>query len=57
MHFSKKSIILPSKENKLVLFEAIKITFCSGLEKLISIAKSGIIGQIKYVKVCFVKLV
>lgn len=37
--------------------EAIKTAFCPGFEKLISITKSGIIGQIKDVEACFTKLV
>ncbi|MFR3818845.1 MAG: Gfo/Idh/MocA family oxidoreductase, partial [Fusobacterium varium] len=45
------------KKNKLVLLEAIKTAFCPGFEKLISIAKSGIIGEIKDVEACFTKLV
>lgn len=46
-----------AKENKLVLLEAIKTAFCTGFEKLINIAKSGIIGEIKDVEACFTKLV
>lgn len=46
-----------AKEYKLVLLEAIKTAFCPGFEKLISITKSGIIGQIKDVEACFTKLV
>lgn len=46
-----------AREHKLVLLEAIKTAFCPGFEKLISIAKSGIIGQIKDVEACFTKLV
>lgn len=46
-----------AKKYKLVLLEAIKTAFCPGFEKLISIAKSGIIGQIKDVEACFTKLV
>ncbi|WP_462351510.1 Gfo/Idh/MocA family oxidoreductase [Fusobacterium varium] len=46
-----------TKENKLVLLEAIKTAFCPGFEKLISIARSGIIGEIKDVEACFTKLV
>lgn len=45
------------KKNKLVLLEAIKTAFCPGFEKLISIAKAGIIGEIKDVEACFPKLV
>ncbi len=37
--------------------EAIKTAFCPGFEKLINIAKSGIIGEIKDVEACFTKLV
>lgn len=67
IYFCKKSITLSSKETnelyeitiecKLALLEAIKIAFCPEFEKLISIAKSGIIGEIKDVEACFTKLV
>ena len=46
-----------AKKYKLVLLEAIKTAFCPGFEKLISITKSGIIGQVKDVEACFTKLV
>lgn len=46
-----------AKEKKLVLLEAIKTAFCPGFEKLISIAKTGIIGEIKDVEACFTKLI
>lgn len=44
-------------QKDLVLLEAIKTAFCPGFEKLISIAKTGIIGEIKDVEACFTKLV
>ena len=46
-----------AQKNKLVLLEAIKTAFCPCFEKLISIAKSGIIGEIKDIDACFTKLV
>lgn len=46
-----------AEEKKLVLLEAIKTAFCPGFEKLISIAKTGVIGEIKDVEACFTKLV
>lgn len=46
-----------AKNKKLILLEAIKTAFCPGFEKLISIAKTGIIGEIKDVEACFTKLI
>lgn len=46
-----------SQKNEVVLLEAIKTAYCPGFLKLISIAKSGIIGEIKDVEACFTKLV
>ncbi len=45
-----------AKDKKLVLMEAIKTAYCPGFEKLLSIAKSGIIGEIKDVEAGFTKL-
>lgn len=44
-------------EKKLVLLEAIKTAYAPGFIRLISIAKSGLIGQIKNVDATFTKLV
>lgn len=44
-------------KNKVVLLEAIKTAYCPGFLKLISIAKSGLIGEIRDVEACFTKLV
>lgn len=38
------------------MLEAIKTAFYLEFEKLISIVKSGIIGEIKNVEACFIKL-
>lgn len=43
-------------KNQVVLLEAIKTAYCPGFLKLISIAKSGLIGEIKDVEGCFTKL-
>lgn len=45
-----------AKERHLVLFEGIKTAYCPGFEKLMSIASSGVIGNIRYVDACFTKL-
>ena len=39
-----------------VLMEAIKTAYCPGFAQLISIAKSGVIGQIRDVEACFTRL-
>ncbi len=45
-----------AKERKLILFEGIKTAYCPGFNKLIDIACSGLIGNIRYIDACFTKL-
>lgn len=45
-----------AKENKVVLMEAIKAAYCPGFQQLINIAKSGKIGDIVDVEVCFTRI-
>lgn len=45
-----------AKDNKLVLFEGIKTAYCPGFSKLLGIACSGAIGNIRNVEACFTKL-
>ncbi len=45
-----------AKEKNVVLFEAIKTAYAPGFIRLISIAKSGVIGEIKDVNATFTKL-
>lgn len=45
-----------SKEHGCILFEGIKTAYCPGFEKLLGIACSGMIGNIRYVDACFTKL-
>lgn len=45
-----------AKERKCILFEGIKTAYCPGFEKLLGIACSGMIGNIRYVDACFTKL-
>ena len=46
-----------AKENGLVLLEAIKTAYSPGFSRLLAIARSGVIGEIKDVEACFTKLV
>lgn len=46
-----------AKEKQVVLLEAIKTAYCPAYEKMMSIAKSGTIGEIKDIEACFTKLV
>jgi len=46
-----------AKEKNLVLMEGIKTAYCPGFSKLLSIAASGKIGEIKDVEATFTKLV
>lgn len=45
-----------AKEHGAVLFEGIKTAYCPGFQKLLGIACSGIIGNIRNVEACFTKL-
>ena len=46
-----------SEKQGCVLLEAIKTAFCPGFLELVPLAKSGIIGEIKYLSASFTKLV
>ena len=46
-----------AEEKGLVLLEAIKTAYCPGFAQLVSIAKSGAIGEIRDVEACFTKLI
>ncbi len=45
-----------AKERNLILFEGIKTAYCPGFAKLLGIACSGVIGNIRGVDACFTKL-
>lgn len=45
-----------ARANRLVLFEGIKTAYCPGFNKLIDIACSGMIGNLRYIDACFTKL-
>ena len=45
-----------ARERKLILLEGIKTAYCPGFHKLLGIACSGIIGNIRNVEACFTKL-
>lgn len=51
-----KALFSAAKEKKLVLLEAIKTAYCPGFDKLMGIACSGLIGNIRGVDACFTKL-
>lgn len=50
-------LIKLAKENKLVLMEAVKTAYCDGFSKMISLAKSGVIGDIINLDASFTKLI
>lgn len=60
LSFSKDSTealhALAARNNK-VLIEGIKVAYCPGFQELISVAKSGIIGEIRDVEACFSRLI
>lgn len=45
-----------AREHDLILFEGIKTAYCPGFNKLVGVACSGVIGNIRNVEVCFTKL-
>lgn len=45
-----------AREHDLILFEGIKTAYCPGFNKLLGVACSGMIGNIRNVEVCFTKL-
>ena len=46
-----------AKQKNCILFEGVKTAYCPGFSKLLGIACSGIIGNIRGVEACFTKLV
>lgn len=46
---------LAAEHNK-ILYEGIKTAYCPGFNKLIDVACSGMVGNIRYVDACFTKL-
>lgn len=51
-----EEVFAEAKERGLLLLEAIKTAYCPGFQKLLGIACSGIIGNIRNVESCFTKL-
>ena len=45
-----------ARSHELILFEGIKTAYCPGFNKLLGVACSGMIGNIRNVEVCFTKL-
>ncbi len=52
-----KEVYLLAASKELVLMEAVKTAYCPGFVRLISVAKSGLIGSIKSIDATFTKLV
>lgn len=46
---------IANRKNR-ILFEGIKTAYCPGFIKLMDVARSGLIGSIRYVDACFTKL-
>ena len=51
-----KELFEYAKEHGLILFEGIKTAYCPGFTKLLGIACSGVIGNIRNIEACFTKL-
>lgn len=51
-----KTLFQLAKANQAVIIEAVKTSYAPGFIRLVEIAKSGIIGNIKSVEACFTKL-
>lgn len=45
-----------AKQRNRILLEGIKTAYCPGFTKLMDVARSGLIGNIRYVDACFTKL-
>lgn len=45
-----------AEENNVILMEAIKTAYCPGFNQLLSIVRSGAIGNVRDVEACFTKL-
>ena len=45
-----------ARANNLILFEGIKTAYCPGFNRLLGVAGSGLIGNIRNVEACFTKL-
>lgn len=45
-----------ARQHQKILFEGIKTAYCPGFTKLMDVARSGLIGNIRYVDACFTKL-
>ena len=45
-----------AKEQKLILFEAIKTAYCPGFNKMLGLACSGTVGSVRNIEACFTKL-
>ncbi len=45
-----------ASEKGLILMEGLKTTYCPGYRKVLQLAKSGTVGEIKYIESCFTKL-
>lgn len=51
-----EEVFIYAKEHGLILLEGIKTSYCPGFQKLLGIACSGMIGNIRNVEACFTKL-
>jgi glycerol-3-phosphate cytidylyltransferase len=51
-----KELYSIASKNKLVVIEGVKTSYAPGFIRLVEIAKSGVIGNIKSVEACFTKL-
>lgn len=51
-----KELFQMAEENEVVLMEAIKTAYCPGFNQLLSIVRSGAVGNICDVEACFTKL-
>ena len=45
-----------AEENKCILMEAIKTAYAPGFNRLLSVVRSGVIGEVRDVEACFTKL-
>lgn len=51
-----KTVFSVARDKGLILIEGLKTVYCPGYKKLLDVAASGMIGEIKYIDSCFTKL-
>ncbi len=51
-----EELFATAKQNECILYEGIKTAYCPGFVQLLNLARSHVIGDIRYIDACFTKL-